>query len=62
MLDSYLHSHLISHLIEPAYVWPNDFDQHFCARHSALLNAIRMVMGKPIGADVIEETDDVTAE
>ena len=49
MLDSYLHSHLI----EPAHVWHNDFDQHFCARQSALPDAIRMVMGKPIGADII---------
>ena len=58
VLDSYLHSHLI----DPAPVWSNDFDRHFRARQSALLDAIRMVMGKPIGADVIEEPDDAPAD
>ena len=57
-----LDSHLHSHIIEPAHLWSNDFDQHFRTRQSALLDTIRMVMGKPIGTDVIEEADDAPAE
>ena len=58
VLDSYLHSHLI----ESEHVWSDDFDRHFRARESALLDAIRMAMGKPIGADVVEEPDDAPGE
>ncbi len=57
-----LDSHLHSHIIEPAHLWSNDFDQHFRTRQSALLDTIRMVMGKPIGTDVIEEADEAPAE
>ena len=57
-----LDSHLHSHIIEPAHLWSNDFDQHFRTRQSALLDTIRMVMGKPIGTDVIEEADDAPAK
>ena len=56
-LDSYLQSHLIA----PAYLRSNDFERHFRARQSALLDAIRLAMGKPIGSDVVEEPDDVPA-
>ena len=58
MLDSYIQSHLI----EPAHVWSDDFDRYFNARQSALLDAIRMAMGKPIGSDIVEEADDVPAD
>ena len=58
VLDGYLQSHLV----ESAHVWANDFDRYFKARRSALLDAIRTAMGKPIGSDAIEEADDVPAE
>ena len=58
VLDGYLRSHLI----DPADVWSDDFDRHFRARQSALLDAIRMVMGKPIGLGDAEEPDDAPAE
>ena len=58
VLDSYVRSHLI----DPAHLWSNDFDGHFRARQSALLDAIRLVMGKPIGSDLVEEPDDAPAE
>ena len=57
-LDSYVRSHLI----DPAHLWSNDFDGHFRARQSALLDAIRLVMGKPIGSDLVEEPDAAPAE
>ena len=57
MLDRYLRSHRI----DPAPLWSNDVDGHFRARQSALLDAIRMVMGKPIGSDIVEEPDDAPA-
>ena len=56
------HGYLHSHLIESERVWSDDFDRHFRARESALLDAIRMAMGKPIGADVVEEPDDAPGE
>ena len=58
VLDGYLRSHLI----DPAHVWSDDFDRHFRARQSTLLDAIRIVMGKPIGSDDVEEPDDAPAE
>ena len=56
-----LNSYLQSRLMDPAHLWSSDFDRRFRARQSALLNAIMMVMGKPIGSDIVEEPDDVPA-
>ena len=57
VLDRYLRSHRI----DPAPLSSNDVDGHFRARQSALLDAIRLAMGKPIGSDRVEEPDDAPA-
>ena len=44
-----LDSHLHSHIIEPAHLWSNDFDQHFRTRQSALLDTIRRSWGSRSG-------------
>ena len=58
VLDGYLRSHLI----DPTHVRSDDFDRYFNARQSALLDTIRIVMGKQIASDVIEELDEAPAE
>ena len=57
-LDGYIRSHLI----DPVLLSSDDFDQYYYARRSALLDAIRVVMGKQIASDNIEEPDEVPAE
>ena len=57
-----LEGNLQSHLIDPAHLRSDNFDRHFHARQSLLLAAIRTAMGKAIGADGIEEPEDVPAE
>ena len=57
-LDGYMRSHLI----DPAHLWADDFDQFFEARQSTLLEAIRTVMGKQIASDLIEEPDEAPTE
>lgn len=58
VLDGYLRSHLI----EPAHLRSDDFDQYFRIRQSALLDRIRTVMGKQIASDGNEEHDEAPAE
>ena len=58
----FLEKYLKSHLIDPTHLWSDDFDRFFNARQTALLNAIRMVMGKQIATDFSEESDDEPAE
>lgn len=57
-LDAYLRSHLTG----PEHVWVDDFDQFFAARESALLDAIRTVMGKQIASNAIDEPDEAPAQ
>ena len=57
-----LDSCLRSHLIAPEQVWADDFDGFFAAREAALLEAIRMAMGKRVASDVIDEPEEAPAE
>ena len=57
-----LSTYLASHLIDPEHLWSSDFDRHFRARESALLNAIRKAMGKPISSEMVEEYDETPVD
>ena len=57
-----LSTYLDSHLIDPEHLWSSDFDRHFRARESALLNAIRKAMGKPISSEMVEEYDETPVD
>ena len=50
-----------SHLIDPRYLWSDDFDAYFDARHRSLLATIGAVMGKPV-SDSVEEPDEAPAD
>ena len=58
VLDGYLRSHLVN----PEHLRSDDFDHYFSNRQSALLDTIKMVMGKQIASDVIEEPDEAPTE
>ncbi len=57
-----LNIYLDSHLIDPEHLWLSDFSQLFRARESALLNAIRKAMGKPIASRTVDEPDDTPVD
>lgn len=58
VLDDYLRSHLV----DPMHLWGDDFDSYFNSRETALLNAIREVMGKQVSPNVIEEVDEAPTQ
>ena len=50
-----LNSYVESHLVDTAHLWSDDFDQFFNTRQTALLGAIRKVMGKQANPDLVED-------
>lgn len=51
-----------THLVDPAYLWSDDFDSHFASRTAALLQAIREVMGKETDAETKGEPEDAPTD
>lgn len=57
-----LNGYLRSHLVDPAGLHADDFEEFFSARRAALLEAIRMAMGKRTASDAVEDPEEAPAQ